>query len=133
MLPEFSLQGKVALVTGGARGLGLEMMAALAEAGASVVALDLLADQAREAARTIEARHAVRAAAWGVDVTDEAQVASTFSAIEQEFGRIDILVAAAGIVENAAAEDTSASSWRRIIDVNVNGVFFCAQAAGRSM
>ncbi|MDB5077000.1 MAG: family oxidoreductase [Chloroflexi bacterium] len=133
MLQEFSLQGKVAVVTGGARGLGLEMMGALAEAGAAVVAVDLLADQARASAEEVGKRHGVRAGAWPVDTTDETQVAATFAAIEREFGPIDILVAAAGIVENVAAEDTSAASWRKIMDVNVNGVFFCAQAAGRSM
>jgi NAD(P)-dependent dehydrogenase (short-subunit alcohol dehydrogenase family) len=133
MLPDFSLQGKVAVVTGGARGLGMEMMDALAEAGAAVVALDLLEDQARAAAAAIGARHGVRAAAWAVDVTNDAQVATTFAGIEEEFGPIDVLVAAAGIAENGAAEETPANSWRRIIDVNLNGVFFCAQAAGRSM
>jgi len=133
MLAAFSLQGKVAVVTGGARGLGMEMMDALAEAGASVVALDLLADQAREAATAIGVRHGVRAASWALDTTNSTQVTDTFARIEAEFGQVDILVAAAGIVENVAAEDTSAASWRRIIDVNINGVFFCAQAAGRSM
>jgi NAD(P)-dependent dehydrogenase (short-subunit alcohol dehydrogenase family) len=133
VLEDFSLQGQVAVVTGGARGLGLEMMDALAEAGADVVALDVLAEQAKEAAGTVAARRGVRAASWRLDVTDEQQVATTFAAIEREFGRIDVLVAAAGIVESAAAEDTPAASWRRVIDVNVNGVFFCAQHAGRSM
>jgi NAD(P)-dependent dehydrogenase (short-subunit alcohol dehydrogenase family) len=66
-------------------------------------------------------------------VTDEHQVTTTFAAIEREFGPIDVLVAAAGIVENVAAEDYPAASWRKIIDVNLNGVFFTAQAAGRGM
>jgi NAD(P)-dependent dehydrogenase (short-subunit alcohol dehydrogenase family) len=133
MLPEFSLHGKVAVVTGGARGLGLEMMRALARVGADVVAVDLLEQQARESSEQVGAECGVRAAAWGVDVTDERQVTTTFAAIEREFGPIDILVAAAGIVENVAAEDYPAASWRRIIDVNLNGVFFTAQAAGRGM
>jgi sorbose reductase len=133
MLPEFNLHGKVAVVTGGARGLGLEMMDALAEAGASVVALDLLADQARDAAEAVGARRGVRAAAWGLDVTDQGQVASIFAEIEHEFEKIDILIAAAGIVMGDAAEESTAASWRKVVDVNINGVFFCAQAAGRSM
>jgi NAD(P)-dependent dehydrogenase (short-subunit alcohol dehydrogenase family) len=133
MLPEFSLLGKVAVVTGGARGLGLEMMDALAEAGASIVAVDLLGEQARAAAATVGARRSVRAAAWPLDVTDEAQVRAVFSAIEQEFGRVDVLVASAGIVIGEAAEESTAASWRKVIEVNLNGVFYCAQAAGRSM
>src|SRR5436305_7121884 len=133
MLPEFALDSKVAVVTGGARGLGLEMMRALARVGADVVAVDLLEQQAREASEQVGAECGVRAGAWGVDVTDERQVTTTFAAIEREFGPIDVLVAAAGIVENVAAEDYPAASWRKIIDVNLNGVFFTAQAAGRGM
>jgi sorbose reductase len=133
MLPEFSLNNKVAVVTGGARGLGMEMMDALAEAGASVVAVDLLGDQARATAAEIGKRRGVQAAAWALDTTNYDQVRATFAQIEKEFGKIDVLVAAAGIVIGEAAEDSTADSWRRVIDVNVNGVFFCAQAAGRSM
>src|SRR5579875_3779480 len=109
MLPEFSLQGKVAVVTGGARGLGLEMMDALAEAGADVVALDLLGEQAQESAASVGSRRGVRAAAWPVDVTDPAQVAATFNAVAEQFGHVDILVAAAGIVIGEAAEESTAA------------------------
>src|SRR5436309_12738012 len=115
LLPEFSLHGKVAVVTGGARGLGREMMRALARVGADVVAVDLLEQQARESSEQVGAECGVRAAAWGVDVTDELQVTTTFAAIEREFGPIDVLVAAAGIVENVAAEDYPAASWRKMI------------------
>jgi len=133
MLPEFSLQGKTAVVTGGARGLGLEMMEALAQAGAAVVAVDLLGDQAREAAEQTGNTYGVRAASWPLDVTDAEKVAATFAAIEREFGSIDILVAAAGITDQVSAEDVSVAAWRKVIDINLNGVFFCAQAAGRGM
>jgi NAD(P)-dependent dehydrogenase (short-subunit alcohol dehydrogenase family) len=133
MLPEFSLKGKVAAVTGGARGLGLEMMRALAEAGADVVAMDMLGDRAQTAAEQTGADFGVRAAAWQLDVTKPEAVATTFSAVERGFGAIDVLVAAAGIVENVAAEDMTPETWRRVIDVNLSGVFFTAQAAGRSM
>lgn len=133
MLPEFSLQGKIAVVTGGARGLGLEMMEALAQAGAAVVAVDLLGDQAREAAEQTGNTYGVRAASWPLDVTDAEEVAATFAAIEREFGSIDILVAAAGITDQVSAEDVSVAAWRKVIDIDLNGVFFCAQAAGRGM
>ena len=133
MLPEFSLQNRLAVVTGGARGLGLEMMDALAAAGASVVALDLLADQAREAAEEVGKRHGVRWGARAVDVTDYEQTQATFEEVEKEFGAVDILVASAGIVIGEAAEDSTAETWRKVMDVNVNGVFFSAQAAGRAM
>lgn len=133
MLPEFALTDKVAVVTGGARGLGLEMMRALAEAGAGVACVDLLDDLARDSAAQTGRDYGVPAAAWPLDVTDAAAVATTFRAIEQDFGRIDILVAAAGIAEHGPAEAVTAQSWRRVVDVNLNGVFFCAQAAAQGM
>jgi len=133
MAADFSLEGKVAVVTGGARGLGLEMMRALAEAGAAVASIDLLGAQGEEAARDIARAYGVRAAAYTADVTDAAQVTVTFGAIERELGAIDVLVAAAGIVENVAAEEVDVAAWRRIMDVNMTGVFLCAQAAGRGM
>ncbi len=133
MLPEFSLQNRLAVVTGGARGLGLEMMDALAQAGASVVALDLLADQARSAAEEVGRRHGVRWGARALDVTDYDRTHAIVAEVEKEFGPIDILVASAGIVIGEAAENSTADTWRKVLDVNVNGVFFSAQAVGRSM
>lgn len=133
MLPEFSLQGKVAVVTGGARGLGLEMMDAVAQAGADVVAVDLLGEQARTSAEQVGKERGVRAAAYGLDVTDPQAVEATFDEIEQHFGHIDVLIGAAGIVENIPAEEYPPERWRKIVDVNINGLFFTAQAAGRRM
>jgi sorbose reductase len=133
MLPEFALTHRVAVVTGGARGLGLEMMRALAEAGADVACVDLLQDLARDAAEQTARDFGVRAASWRLDVTKPEEVKATFEAIEQDFGHIDVLVAAAGIVEHAPAEAVTAESWRRVIDVNLSGVFFCAQAAAQGM
>jgi len=133
MLPEFSLAGRVAVVTGGARGLGLEMMRALARAGADVVALDVLDELARTAAEQTTRDFGVRARSHRVDVTDAAEVEETIAMIEAEFGRIDVLVAAAGVADLAAAEDMSIAAWRRVIDINLTGVFLCAQAAGRRM
>jgi NAD(P)-dependent dehydrogenase (short-subunit alcohol dehydrogenase family) len=133
MLPEFSLAGRVAVVTGGARGLGLEMMRALARAGADVVALDVLDDLARTAAEQTARDFGVRARSHRMDVTDAAEVDATIAAIDAEFGRIDVLVAAAGVANLAAAEDMSVAAWRRVIDINLTGVFLCAQAVGRRM
>jgi len=129
---DFSLTGKTAVVTGGARGLGLEMMRALAETGAATASIDLL-PQGEEEARAITRDYGVRAAAYTADVTDAAQVATTMAAIERDLGPIDVLVAAAGIVENVAAEDVDPAAWRRIIDINVTGVFLCAQSAAQLM
>lgn len=132
-LPEGPLHGRVAVVTGGARGLGLEMTDALAQAGADVALIDLLEDQARESAQLIDQQRGVRTASYSVDVTDAGAVDRTFKQIEGDLGRIDILVGAAGIVENIPAEEYPPERWRKIMDVNINGLFFTARAAARGM
>jgi NAD(P)-dependent dehydrogenase (short-subunit alcohol dehydrogenase family) len=132
-LPEFALDGRVAVVTGGARGLGLEMSRALAQAGADVVVVDVLGDQAQESAQQIGQETGRRSAGYALDVTDAEAVGRTFEQIEQDLGRIDILVGAAGIVHNIPAEEYPPEKWRKIMEVNVNGLFFSARAAARGM
>jgi NAD(P)-dependent dehydrogenase (short-subunit alcohol dehydrogenase family) len=105
----------------------------LGQVGVDVVVVDLLAEQAQESARQIAQETGRRTASYALDVTDAEAVNRTFKQIEQEFGQIDILVGAAGIVDNIAAEEYSAERWRKIMDVNVNGLFFTAQAAARGM
>lgn len=132
-VPEAELNGRVAVVTGGARGLGREMALALARSGADVAVVDMLADQTQESARQISQRTGRASASYQVDVTDAEAVDRTFGQIKRDLGRIDVLVAAAGIVENIPAEEYPPDRWRKILDVNINGLFFTAQAAGRHM
>jgi sorbose reductase len=132
-MSESPLRGSVAVVTGGARGLGLEMARALAEAGADIALVDLLGDQTQESANEVGQETGRRVVGYALDVTDAEAVNRTFKQIEQDFGRIDILVGAAGIVDNIPAEEYPADRWRKIMDVNVNGLFFTAQAAARGM
>ncbi|GAC1526738.1 MAG: SDR family oxidoreductase [Chloroflexota bacterium] len=132
-LPESPLQGRVAVVTGGARGLGLEMTGALAQAGADVAVVDLLEDQARESAQLVGRETGKRAVSYSLDVTDAPAVDQTFKQIEKDLGRIDLLAGAAGIVENIPAEEYPSEQWRKIMDVNINGLFFSARAAARGM
>ncbi len=133
MLPEFSLAGRTAIVVGGARGLGLEIMGALAAAGANVAVVDALAEQAREAAARVARDVGVRTVARAADVTRQDQVARAFAEIEDELGPVDVLMSAAGIAQVGNAEELSVDAWRRVIDVNLTGMFICAQAAGRRM
>ncbi|KAI9491691.1 short-chain dehydrogenase/reductase SDR [Zychaea mexicana] len=128
-----SLQGKVAIVTGGARGLGYEMMRALAESGADVACIDLLAETGAEAIAKIESDCKVKGSSWGCDVTNEEDVAMVFNQIAEHHGGIDILLTAAGINKTCPAVEYTAKDFRKIFDVNVSGTFFCAQAAAKYM
>ncbi|KAI8365922.1 KR domain protein [Radiomyces spectabilis] len=128
-----SLKGKVAVVTGGARGLGYEMMRALAESGASVACIDLLAESGAEAVAKIESECGVKATSWGCDVTNDEEVAMLFDQIVQQHGGLDILVTAAGINNVCPAIDYTADTFRKIFDVNVSGTFFCMQQAAKHM
>jgi NAD(P)-dependent dehydrogenase (short-subunit alcohol dehydrogenase family) len=133
MLAEFSLAGRTAIVTGGARGLGREMLRALAAAGANVAAVDVLIEQAQETAEQAARDHGVAACAYAADVTQPDQIERAFTASESDLGPADVLIAAAGIAAGAPAEEFSLQMWQRLLDVNLTGVFICAQAAGRRM
>jgi len=109
------------------------MARALAEAGADIALVDLLGDQTQESANEVGQETGRRVVGYALDVTDAEAVNRTFKQIEQDFGRIDILIGAAGIVDNISAEEYPADRWRKIMDVNVNGLFFSAQAAARGM
>lgn len=113
------LDGRTAIVTGGARGMGLAVVHALARRGAAVTVFDLAAPDPREL------EYPVRSAA--VDVTDTDQVDRAFAALPG--GRADILVNAAGIAPPTAFEDITESEWDRVLAVSVHGTFLCSRRA----
>ena len=127
-----SLDGRVAVVTGGARGIGLETATALSRAGATLVLADLDAEAVEHAARGI-AEHGGSASAHALDVTDPSAVTALADRIHALHGRIDVLVTSAGIARITPALETSDEEWRLVMDVNVNGVFWCCRAFGRHM
>jgi len=128
----YSLEGRVAVVTGGGRGIGLEIGRALGEAGASVVVADI--DPAtREAAAKTLADGGADAIAMGVDVTDTASVNALADQVMERFGRVDVLVNNAGVSRLTAALDMSDDEWRWVMEVNANAVFWCSRAFGRHM
>jgi NAD(P)-dependent dehydrogenase (short-subunit alcohol dehydrogenase family) len=133
MLTDFSLTGRTAIVVGGARGLCLEMMRALAEAGANVAVVDVLREQAEEAASHIAHTYPVHAIARTADVTDEQQIAQAFAAIEETLGPVDVLLSGAGIAHVEPAVEMSLADWKQMLDVNLTGMFVCARTAGRRM
>lgn len=128
----FDLTGKVAIVTGGGRGLGSTMALALADAGADVVVTDLLISEAKEVAKEISLKRR-RSLAIKADVTKPKDVQKMVFKTMKHFGRIDILVNNAGINIISPAEDFSVEDWDKVLSVNLTGVFLCAQAFGKVM
>ena len=128
----FSLSGQVAVVTGASSGLGVTFAKALAEAGADLVLLARRRDRLQTLAAEIEASGR-RALPIECDVVDEAGVEAAVAQTLEVFGRVDVLVNNAGISKTMPAEDESAEEFRRVIDVNLTGVFLCARAFGKPM
>jgi NAD(P)-dependent dehydrogenase (short-subunit alcohol dehydrogenase family) len=127
------LDGRVALVTGGARGIGFEVGARLAAAGAAVVLADITEGPVGEAAERLRTDGA-RAAGVVMDVTDEASVAAGFDEAEAALGAVDVLVANAGVLVLERALDLSVGDFRRVVDVNLTGSFLtCAEGARRML
>ncbi|CCO36462.1 Bacilysin biosynthesis oxidoreductase BacC [Rhizoctonia solani AG-1 IB] len=132
---EFSLTGKVAVVTGGNQGLGLEIALAIAEAGAVVYVFDIAEHPGDHFTAAAEYIKKLGGALnyFTVDVTQQKIVWDKFEAIGSIEGRMDICFAAAGICETSPFLECKATNFQRIMDVNANGVLFTAQGAGRQM
>ncbi|KAJ5549566.1 Short-chain dehydrogenase/reductase SDR [Penicillium frequentans] len=131
VMKAFDLTGKVAIVTGGARGIGLEVSRGLAEAGANVALIYNSSKNADEIAAEIASTNNVKAAAYQANVTSQTEIETTIQQIAQDFGKLDIIVCNSGIVSSIAAEDYTDQQWREIMQVNLDGAFFSAQAAAR--
>jgi NAD(P)-dependent dehydrogenase (short-subunit alcohol dehydrogenase family) len=122
------LSGKVALVTGGARGLGEEICRSLAGAGASVLLADVRQEHAERTAAAIAAE-GVACQALAVDVCDEQSVAAAVERIASEHGRIDVLVNNAGVDVTLAVDELSVCDWDRVMAVNLRGPFITSRCA----
>jgi NAD(P)-dependent dehydrogenase (short-subunit alcohol dehydrogenase family) len=128
----FQLDDRVAIVTGGARGLGYTMALYLAEFGAHIAVADIDDVGAAKAAERIR-EIGVRAIAVPTDVSKLPSITSAVETVREEFGKIDILVNSAGINIREEAFDVSEEHWDRILDVNLKGLFFITQAVARVM
>lgn len=128
----FSVEGQVAFVTGGGRGIGKVFCLALAEAGADVAVIDIDPETASQTAGEIEAMGR-RALAIKADVTKPEEVENAVQRTVERFGRIDILVNNAGICIHENAENMTDEQWEAVMDVNLKGVFNCCRAVGRVM
>jgi len=127
----FSLEGRSALVTGAGRGIGLEIARTLARAGAKVVVAEFDPRTGERAAEELSSlgrdAHFVQ-----VDVRDPVSV-ERLAAQAEEIAPVDVLVNNAGVADNTPAEDTPTETWRDVLAVNLDGVFYCARAVGRRM
>ncbi|HZG39429.1 MAG TPA: SDR family oxidoreductase [Nodosilinea sp.] len=122
-----SLAGKVAIVTGGASGLGAATCRCLAAAGLNVIVADLRHDQATALAAEIEA-DAGQAIALGLDVARPDSASALLDQVRDRYGRIDVLINNAGIDVTESIEDLTTDQWQQVIGVNLNGPFYMAKA-----
>ncbi|MGH6912177.1 MAG: SDR family NAD(P)-dependent oxidoreductase [Geminicoccales bacterium] len=132
-LQKYDLSGRVAVVTGGGRGIGLACVQALAEAGAKVVIADHDPAVAAEGQAEVE-KAGFEVETVEMDVTRPDQVSAVADELARRHGAVDILVCNAGIARSdVPAEKVTDEHWRNVIDVNLNGVFWCCRAFGRQM
>jgi len=124
---ELGLKGKVAIVTGGARGIGQDIVEGFAGEGASVVVSDILTDEARELVEKLT-RSGAKALAVRTDVTKKADADGLIAATLKEFGKIDILVNAAGVVQDIMFVDIEEAEWDRVFDINAKGTYLITRA-----
>ena len=130
---KFNLAGSTAVVTGGARGIGLASAEALAEHGAKIIICDYN-DEALKSGQGSLAAKGYQAQAIHLDVTKPAEVRRVADDLNSSSAGVDILVANAGIaLPDTGAEEMSDGDWLRVIDINLNGVFWCCREFGRYM
>ena len=123
----FSLEGKIALVTGASYGIGFAIATAFAEAGATIVFNDINQDLVNKGLAAYEEK-GIKAHGYVCDVTDEAAVQATVAKIREEVGIIDILVNNAGIIKRIPMLEMSAADFRKVIDVDLNAPFIVSKA-----
>lgn len=122
------LKGKIAVVTGSARGIGKAGAKLIAEHGATVIIADILLEAAEATAKEFEAE-GLKAAAKKLDVSKEAEITAFFADVVKEFGRVDILVNNAGIFSPATFDTITMEEWDRTQAINLKSVFLCSRTA----
>lgn len=129
----FSLKGKVTVITGGAGAIGSAIAEGYAQAGGDVAILDH-AHSDNGLSKRLATVYGIKSKFYQIDVTNAEQVKEVVGNIEEEFGTIDVFVANAGIAWYTGSilnDDSTPENWRKVFDVNVNGVFYCAKYAGQ--
>jgi len=128
----FSLQGKVALITGAAQGIGREIALGFAQYGADIVAVDLSDEKLLTLKNAIEAKKR-RCLVLTIDLAHGDQIERMVETAVKEMGRIDILANIAGVNVHKAAEEMTEKEWDFVLDINLKALFFCCQAVGKVM
>jgi gluconate 5-dehydrogenase len=128
----FNLNGKVAIVTGGGRGIGLKMAEGLAEVGANIVLCSRKVENCQKAIQDL-AKLGVKTLAMACDVRSSAEIQGVVDKTLKEFGQLDILVNNSGVTWGGPAEDYSLEGWEKVMSTNMTGAFLFSQIAGRVM
>ena len=126
------LEGKVAVITGAARGIGFSIAEMLSEHGATSVIIDIDQEAVNSAIQQIDDL-GNRAIGFTVDVTNSEEISSIFKEIHKEFGKIDILINNAGITKDGLLMKMKESDWDAVININLKGTFICTQKVSRYM
>jgi NAD(P)-dependent dehydrogenase (short-subunit alcohol dehydrogenase family) len=132
IIDKFRLNGKKTFITGGARGIGKCIAACFVQAGADVALIDINLEDTKETVNELK-KYGTKVITVKTDVTKPKQVNNMIKKILDNFGTIDVAVNNAGICVDGDAEEMSFESWKKVIDVNLTGVFLTSQAAGRIM
>lgn len=127
--PNFSLEGKVVIISGGASGIGGAIATMFSTKGAQVAILDLLKEESDKKAESL----GNNATSWSVNVTNSVSVDEVVDQVKRHYGKIDILVHCAGIVALDPAEKVTNDDWNKQIEVNLSGTFFMNRAVGNVM
>jgi NAD(P)-dependent dehydrogenase (short-subunit alcohol dehydrogenase family) len=125
--PLTPLDGRIAIVTGGARGIGFETVKALKENGATAVIADINKEAGTKAAEELDTDY------FQVDLTQSSHVKGLAADVRSKHGRIDIAFNNAGIAVNVPSEECSDEDWQKVININLNAVFYCCREFGKVM
>ena len=128
-----SLKDQVAIVTGGAQGIGYAIVELLAQRGANIMIADVMIDKAEATAKEISIKTGQKVVAKSVNVTESAGVKAMVDATMEQFGKVDILVNNAGITRDNLIMRMSEEDWDAVLDINLKGTFNCSQAVIRPM
>ena len=127
-IKQFDLSGKVALVTGGSKGLGLAMAAGLASAGAKLMLVNRNSEEGNQAANDLASDFGIEAISFSADVGDQQQTEEMAKAALSTFGKIDILINSAGINIRGPIDELSLDDFNKVMHVNVTGTWLCSRA-----